>query len=378
MRFAISSGGTAGHIYPAIAVAQELLARGHELIFVGSRSGQEAQLVPQENIEYKSFPAAGFNRYRPWTLLTSSLQLQISALKAKKWLRQFKPDAVACFGGYVSVPVGKAAAALKIPILIHEQNSAPGMANRYLAKHASAIALTYDDASKLLSIPDNARVQITGNPVRGSLANMTSHDVRASAREKFRSALGIPNEARVLLAFGGSQGAQHINMALMGIYDSLMAVHGLHVVQITGRRDYETIAQALKEHQNNNAQKSSRWHILDYCDNMMGAYAASDLVLSRAGASTLAEIALLALPTLLVPYPYATADHQSSNARSLVEAGAALVVVDGDLDKPVFSEQLLKLVSDVQLQSRMQKAACAMRVQNATARVADLLLEICH
>ncbi|MDR2109460.1 MAG: UDP-N-acetylglucosamine--N-acetylmuramyl-(pentapeptide) pyrophosphoryl-undecaprenol N-acetylglucosamine transferase [Coriobacteriales bacterium] len=413
MKFIVTSGGTAGHIYPALAVAAELIQGGHELLFAGTPAGLEARLAAADGLSYKAFAAAGFNRSRPWTLLTSSLRLGLSGVAARSWLAHEKPAAVAGFGGYASLPTARAAAALGIPLLIHEQNSTPGWANRHLARQAQAVALSYEAARAALAVNPAARVELTGNPVRAAFLKAVQPGGRTQAREAFRQQLGIPARARVLLVFGGSQGARHINQAIVALAGELMAVAGLHLIQITGPGELAAVKEALAAQQvvatvpaaagvatpaaaataatssapalapsapaapaTPASDLAERWHLMGYCDDMAAAYAASDMVVARAGAGSLAEIAAMGLPSLLVPYPYATNDHQTTNARSLVEAGAAVMVGDAELDTPQFARTLLGVLADVQKQSKMQHAARALAPANAAATVARLLLSI--
>ncbi|MDR3314931.1 MAG: UDP-N-acetylglucosamine--N-acetylmuramyl-(pentapeptide) pyrophosphoryl-undecaprenol N-acetylglucosamine transferase [Coriobacteriales bacterium] len=416
MRFVISGGGTAGHVNPALAVAQGLQTRGHEVFYAGTPSGMEARLVAANEIPYEAFSAAGFNRSKPWTLLTSGLKVARSTSKAQRWLSELKPDAVAGFGGYVSIPVGLAAVRLGIPLLIHEQNSALGMANRYLAKRAQAVALTYEAAASGLST--SGSIEVTGNPVRPSLKEAT----RASGRAFF----GLPQDARVLFVFGGSLGALHLNKAVAQLAPQLLERKDLHVLHSTGQRDYTLIREQLvplgltrelgqiqasavvagdKPLSQETAEGSAlshgasegeplahdateggslshdatpppRWHLIEYCDRMGEALAASDLVLARAGATSLAEISALGIPALLVPFPYATDDHQTTNAQTLVAAGAARMVSDAELDEPIFAETLISLLDNPQERTRMAQASSALGAHDAAAALIDLLLRI--
>jgi UDP-N-acetylglucosamine--N-acetylmuramyl-(pentapeptide) pyrophosphoryl-undecaprenol N-acetylglucosamine transferase len=279
---------------------------------------------------------------------------------------------VAGFGGYVSVPVGRAATQLGIPLLLHEQNSAAGWANRYLAKQAQAVALTYAAAEEALSANPSAEVRVTGNPVRKALLEASAHEVRSRARSAFRKELGIANDDRVLLVFGGSQGARHINQAMTAMREELMAVSGLHVLHITGKNELDSVRSQLSGFE----AAQGRWHLLGYCDRMPEAYSASDVAVARAGAGSLAELAAMSLPALLVPYPFATDDHQRANASAMVEAGAAVMVADADLDTPLFAETLMSLLCDVQGQLRMQRATRKQAQGDAAAAVADMLLAI--
>jgi UDP-N-acetylglucosamine--N-acetylmuramyl-(pentapeptide) pyrophosphoryl-undecaprenol N-acetylglucosamine transferase len=392
MKAVITGGGTAGHINPALAVAQELRSLGHEVSYAGTPQGLEARLVPQEGFPFVAFEAAGFNRQKPLTLATSTAKIIASARRARRWLARLAPDVVVGFGGYVSIPVGLAASWLKIPLVIHEQNAASGMANRFLARRAQLVALTYASAAKDFKAAGGAsgasgsgnvgrvgragrvgnvgrvgkvgRVEVVGNPVRAALLEAD----RADARR----ALGLPDDATVLLAFGGSLGARHLNEALVSHAAKLLSVEGLHILHITGTRDYGQTQTAIGQV----AGAAGRWHLIEYCDRMGDAYAAADAVLSRAGATTLAEIGALGVPALLVPYPHAAADEQTTNARPLVEAGAAAMIADQELDEPVFSELLIRLVTDEAYRASMAEAARSLGGGQAREILARLIVEV--
>jgi UDP-N-acetylglucosamine--N-acetylmuramyl-(pentapeptide) pyrophosphoryl-undecaprenol N-acetylglucosamine transferase len=359
MKVVITSGGTAGHINPALAVAQELRAQGNEVYFAGTPQGLEARLVPQEGFPYQSFEAAGYNRRKPLTLLTSSVKIALSATKARRWLATLKPDVVVGFGGYVSIPIGLAASWLKIPLAIHEQNSTSGMANRFLAKRAQLVVLTYDSAAK--DFETSGRIVQTGNPVRASLFE--------ADRTKARAAQGIPQSAFVLLVFGGSLGAQHINEALLARSEWLLAHEDLHIIHVTGTKGYDDIKARIAHI----PAAQERWHLIGYCDAMGEAYAAADIVVARSGATTLAEISALGKPALLVPYPYAAADEQTANAQSLVDAGASLMISDSALDEPEFTEKLDRLISDESLRESMRTACLAQGTAQARTELANLI-----
>jgi UDP-N-acetylglucosamine--N-acetylmuramyl-(pentapeptide) pyrophosphoryl-undecaprenol N-acetylglucosamine transferase len=357
----ITAGGTAGHANPALAVAQELRHLGLEVHFAGTPQGIEARLVEQEGFPFVAFAASGFNRVRPWTLLTSSFVLQASAHRAQKWLQSLRPQVVVGFGGYASIPVGLAASRLGIPLAIHEQNSRPGMANRFLARRAQLVALTYGAAGERLRSAGET-VQ-TGNPVRASLLGVDPAAARAS--------FGIPANASVLLAFGGSLGARHLNEALFAQADRLLAHENLHVLHISGTRDYESARTRLAK-----GSYATRWHLLDYCDRMGEAYAAADLVLSRAGATSLAELAALAKPALLIPYPHAAADEQTANACNLVRAGGARMLADAELDTPRFVETLEELLLNAAERSRMSDALRTLGGATARQELARLIIAL--
>lgn len=364
MRFVITTGGTAGHANPALAVAQELRDLGHEVFFAGTPQGMESKLIPQEGFEYKGFEAAGFNRRKPLTLLTGVAKITRSERAASRWLKAIKPQAVVGFGGYVSIPVGLAASRLKIPLAIHEQNSTSGMANRFLAKRAQLVALTYASAAK--GFTTSGQVVLTGNPVRAKLLEVNRADGRAF--------FGLPADACVLLAFGGSLGATHLNEALVAQANLLMSFDGLQVLHISGIRDFPNISARLADI----PQTKGRWHLIEYCDHMGQAYAAADAVLCRAGATTLAEIRALGIPALLVPYPHAAADEQTFNAMSLVETGAADMLADRDLDQPLFTQKLTQLVRDEPYRLAMRQHAGESGQTQARQALAQLIIALAN
>lgn len=362
MKAVLSGGGTAGHINPALALAEELGSRGWEVLFAGTPSGVESRLVADAGIPFKGFAASGFNRKKPLSLIKGVATIQKSTGAAKRWFKEIRPDVVVGFGGYVCVPVGRAAESLGIPVAVHEQNSVMGMANRYLARRAAAICLTYEHAASALDDAERARVVLTGNPVRSQ--------VLAATREAGRAMLGVPDGARMLLVTGGSLGARHVNQAVMALKDELLSRPDLYVVHLTGRREYETVKRGLAL----TDEQAARWQVIDYQDRMGECMAAADVIVSRAGASSLAEISALAVPALLVPFPAATEDHQTMNARAYVDAGCAYLVPDAEVEGPGFAEKLLGLLDDASARERMRKAARAQNTSGAAAKLADAVI----
>lgn len=359
MRVVLSGGGTAGHINPALALAEVLQERGHEVFFAGTPDGVEAVLVQAEGIPFKGFEAAGFDRSHPLSLMRGLRKVSRSADAAAKWFREIKPGAVVCFGGYACLPVGRAAKPMRVPVIVHEQNSVMGMANDYLSKNAAAVALTYASAGK--SVADQSKVILTGNPVRSSVLKAT--------REEGRAYLGIPEDATVLLVFGGSLGARHINTALVQMKNDLLALDKVHVVHITGPKELETVEEALAL----TDEEKKRYQVMGYQDHMGETLAATDLVVSRAGASSLAEISARCIPAVLIPFPYATADHQTANATEYVERGAAVLISDDKVENTSFSEIVLALLQDEEMREAMKEAAATFETQDAAAHLADVV-----
>ena len=362
MRAVLSGGGTAGHINPALALAEVLSERGWEVYYAGTPQGVEARLVQQAGLPFKAFEASGFNRTHPTTLFKGIAKIEKSTQAAKRWFDELHPDVVVAFGGYVCIPVGRAAVARNVPLAIHEQNSVMGMANKYLAKRADAVCLTYMEAASALS--DTSKVVLTGNPVRGS--------VLAASREAVREMLEIPDEDLMLLVFGGSLGARHINQAFCAMKDHLLGYEGLHIVHVTGPKEYDSVAEALAL----TPDEEKRWHLFGYQDRMGDCLAAADAVGSRAGATSLAEISALAIPAVLVPFPYATNDHQTTNARAYVDAGCAYMMSDDQVESEEFTHLVDALITDESVRENMTVAARAQKTRDAAAALADAVERI--
>jgi UDP-N-acetylglucosamine--N-acetylmuramyl-(pentapeptide) pyrophosphoryl-undecaprenol N-acetylglucosamine transferase len=342
-----------------LTVAARFAAEHDDVVFVGTPEGLEARLVPEAGIEFVGLSAEGYDRARPLTLVTSSARIAASTVKAIRLLRRLRPDVVVGFGAYVSIPVGFAARLTATPLVLHEQNSVPGMANATLSRWATAVGVTYPESVGLLAHPE--RVEVTGNPVRPA--------VLAATRSAGRKRLGLPDDAVVLLAFGGSRGARHLNTAMVGLRERLLAMRGLHILHVTGRAENDAVAAALAGLA---GDEEGRWHLLDYLDEMGLALAASDLVVARAGATSIAEITALGCPAVLVPYPFATDDHQTKNAQACVENGAAVLVTDAELDGERFGDEVVDLLSDPLRRATMAAASRELGRPDAAERVATL------
>lgn len=361
MRFVLSGGGTAGHINPALALAEELQGRGHEVLFAGTPQGVEARLVKEAGIPFKDFSATGFNRNHPLTIFSALRNMITSTREAKQWLAEVNPDAVVGFGAYVCIPVGRAAEKMGIPVVVHEQNSVMGLANKYLARSAAAVAVTYEESATNAVAPD--KLIVTGNPVRNSVLQARPEDGREF--------LEIPQDSLVLLVFGGSLGARHINKALVSLKERLLAYDGLSIVHLTGQKEYDDVVEALAL----SAEEEKRWKVFAYQNRMGEVLAAADIVVARAGATSLAEISARQIPALLVPFPYATEDHQTTNARAYVEKGAAYMVADDALDSPEFREKLITLIEQAEVRQEMKEAAAGFATEEAASRLADVVIE---
>ena len=362
LNVAIAAGGTAGHINPALALAEELVSRGHEVTFYGQPNRLEATLVPEEGFEFVPLHISGFDRSRPWTLVSSLVRTKkAEGLVRERFSSKGLPDVAVGFGAYVELPLLDAADADGVPIVLHEQNSVPGLANKTEARKACRVCVSLPVATEVFEplVREGSRVVVTGNPVRRSVIEASSEAGRASA--------GIPADATFLLVFGGSLGARHVNEGVIALKDEILSRPDICVVHSTGKDGYDdTVARlALTE------DEARRWKVMPYISNMGDMLAAADLVLSRAGASSIAEIAALAVPSLLVPYPHATADHQTTNARYLVDAGAAVLIPDDQVGTPSFSEALLGLLDSRERREAMRGAAKGLGQAQAAESLAN-------
>lgn len=338
-------------------MAEQFAAEHDEVLFVGTPQGLESRLVPQAGVRFRGLGASGFDRSRPWTLLTAILRIMLSAIRAWLWLGAERADVVIGFGGYVSIPVGLAAVMRGIPLVLHEQNSVPGLANRLLSRWAVHVCVTYEESLSYLAHP--SRGILTGNPVRS--------EVLGSDAVTGRRVLDVDEDAKMLLVFGGSRGARHINSAIVNLRDRLLEVDNLVVMLVAGAAEAPAVRQALASA---GGDAEGRFRVVDYLDAMGSAIAAADLVVARAGATSIAELTALGAACVLVPYPYATDDHQTKNARAMQQHGAAVVFSDSELDDQHFGDELMDLLWNGERRASMAAASKALGRPDAAMRVA--------
>ncbi|OIP39604.1 undecaprenyldiphospho-muramoylpentapeptide beta-N-acetylglucosaminyltransferase [Candidatus Desantisbacteria bacterium CG2_30_40_21] len=334
MRIVITGGGTGGHLYPGVSIAYGLRERQIEVLFVGNINGIEAKVVPQEGFEFKGIDICGWNRTLPG-IFRVAWKLLGAFWTSCKYLLKFKPDAILGTGGYVCVPVILAGRALGIRCVLHEQNAIPGLAVRMLSKIVDKIAVSMPESSKYLP---REKVVVTGNPVRKGIGQVE----KQQAIKRF----GLSSKQITVLVFGGSKGAKSINMAVMqalikGIFKKLQ------LIWITGQDDYPCVK--------NIQAYTTNCRIFEYLNDMDYAYGAADLVVCRSGATTVAEVIACRVPAIMVPYPYATDNHQEKNARVLEQCGAARVVLDAELPHGRLAEVMVELLYDVKKLDRMRQ-----------------------
>src|SRR5262245_484921 len=351
--YVIAAGGTGGHIFPGIALAREILARrpGSRVVFVGTAAGLEARLVPAAGFELATVEARGFAGKRPLERVGALLRLPRGIREARRLLAGLEPRAVAGVGGYVSVPVILAAKMLRIPTLVHESNAHPGIANRFLSRLASRVAVGLAPAREKLS----SAAVLTGNPVRPEFFTVAPLEPAASRPPR-------------LLVFGGSQGSAALNHAMVEAAPRL-SQERLEVLHQTGERWLEPVRQSYGE-------MPAGWRLEPFLPRLYEEMSRCDLAVCRAGAMTLAELAAAGRPAILVPLASSTHGHQLENARAFADAGAAVLLEEKDLSGESLSESVRGLVSAPDRLARMGERARSLARPQAAGDLAGLLFEI--
>jgi UDP-N-acetylglucosamine--N-acetylmuramyl-(pentapeptide) pyrophosphoryl-undecaprenol N-acetylglucosamine transferase len=354
LRLLIAAGGTGGHVYPGIAVAEEWRRRhpDSDVVFVGTSRGLEASAVPRAGFPLRTIAARGFPRRIGFGLVRALFAAAQSLVQAAALVRELRPNVVVVTGGYVSGPVGLMAKARGIPVLVQEQNSVPGATNRWLNLIADEVHISFVESRSYFRRRNNLKV--TGNPIRQSLLRQD----RMSAYESLR----LDARRTTLLVFGGSRGAASINRAFLDALPRLNRVRDLQVLWQAGRDEADAIREKVRG-------LPFPVQVLAYVDQMEKAYAVADLAVCRAGAMTIAELTACGVPAILVPYPHATHDHQTVNARGLAERGAAEMVPDKELKGEDLARRIIQLFQDEPRLRRMARNARAFSRTNAAERL---------
>lgn len=362
----LAGGGTAGHVVPSLATAAALRALRPELVieFVGSARGLESRLVPAAGWTLHPVAAAPLRGRLSAQTLRAPVVVWRASSDVARLIRARHVAAACTFGGYVSGPLALGARRAGIPLLVHEQNAVPGLANRLAARWARTVAASVPGTETRFPHPE--RVVVTGSPVRPELTGADVREARDDALEQF----GLDRDRFTLLAFGGSLGARRINDALTGSAALWKHPGGLQVLHLTGEGEHVAVRERWER-----SETAVLVRCLAFVDRMELAYAAADLALCRAGASTVAELTTVGLPSILVPYPHAAADEQSANARALAETGAAQVVKDEELSAQRLVTVVERMIDDPEACARAASAARSLGRPQAAEHVARLLLD---
>ncbi|HWV38455.1 MAG TPA: undecaprenyldiphospho-muramoylpentapeptide beta-N-acetylglucosaminyltransferase [Vulgatibacter sp.] len=358
MKMVIAGGGTGGHLFPGIALAEEVVTRhpANEVLFVGTARGLEARVVPQQGFPVELVEVTGVKGKGLLGLVRAMWMLPRAIARCMSILRESRADIVVGVGGYASFPMVVAAFLRGTPTAIQEQNALPGLTNRLLGRIADAVFVAFDEAASFFPV---RKVQNVGNPIRKALME---NFLRPQERhDRFR-----------ILVFGGSQGARAINAAAVEAARSLAPLRDrLRILHQTGAADREATQAAYDE-------AGIEAEVVEFIDDMSHAYARSDLVICRAGATTLAELTVCKKAAVLIPFPYAADNHQEVNARSLVDQGAALMILQRDLSGERLADEVRALVDDPERLRRMEKAAGRLGRPEAAKEIADVCVSLVY
>lgn len=335
MRVLITGGGTGGHINPALAIAQKIkeVNNDNEILYVGTKEGMESDLVPKQGFDFKTVDARFLQRKLS---IENMITLAISAkgvIQSMGIIRDFKPDIVVGTGGYVCGPVVLAAAIKGIPTMIHEQNVFPGITNRLLSKFVNKIAISFEEAGKYFKQKD--KLVLVGNPVRKEIVEAN----REESRKKYK----LKNDEIFIYSFGGSGGQKSLNDAIIDVIKNIKNREKIKLLHVTGKRLKDDFNEALKL---NNLEIPSNVTVVDYMYDAPAALSASDLVIGSAGAITIAEITKIGIPSILIPKTYTAENHQEYNARALEKKGAAIVILESELEDKKLISTIDKIISD--------------------------------
>lgn len=366
MRFLFTCGGTAGHINPGLAVAGRIreLMPDAEILFVGAEGHMETELVPREGYPIETVRIDGFQRsFKPKMLvrnLKTAAHLVESLHKARRIVREFKPDVAVGTGGYVCYPVLKTASEMGIATAVHESNAVPGLTTKLLEKSVDRIMVGFEECRPFYRHPD--KVEVTGTPVRV--------DFRGADKGRARRQLGLPLDEPMVLAAFGSLGADYMNRMMMGFIERMGPRPPFRLVYATGRKYYASVKARLEE----KGLVSDRIDVREYIYDMPKVLTASDIMICRSGASTISELTYLGKPAVIVPSPNVVNHHQEKNARVLSDAGAAAVLLEGQFDADRLYCTVAGLLNDPERMGRMFLASRELGVDDATDRIASIVL----
>lgn len=370
MNFILTCGGTAGHINPALAVAGRLreLMPDCGILFLGAEGKMEMELVPREGYDIKPLKITNISRGKSLSAIKHNIEtlknVLVSTKEAKKIIAEFKPDAVIGTGGYVCYPVLKAASSMGIPTAIHESNAVPGLTTKLLSGHVDRVMVGFEESREAYGAVGS--VTVTGTPVRGAFADYS--------KSKAKAELGLDPDKPLVLSVWGSLGAGHMNDIVSQMLPLMHGQQDFYFIHSAGKRYYEGLVEALGDQ--DKLKSDCGADIREYIYDMPRVMAAADLILCRAGASTISELTFLGKPTVFVPSPNVTNNHQEKNARVLEKAGGAKVLLEGEFDAQSLLDTVKALLSDSAALENMSKAISSLAVTDATDRICGVILDM--
>lgn len=358
MRIIVTGGGTGGHVYPALAFISYLkkVTPSTEVLYIGTEKGLESKIVPQAGLSFETIDVQGLKRSMSPQNIKTIFKFVKSTTQAKKIIKDFRPDIVLGTGGYVSAPVIYGASRLNIPTVIHEQNSIPGMTNKFLSRFATKIAVGFQEAANYF--PEE-KTHFTGNPRSQEIADIDA--------EEAISEFGMLLDKKTVLIFGGSRGALKINQAMVEALPKFVGKN-YQVIYASGEIYYDEFKEVFEKY---NIEPNIA--IRPYIENMSEVMSNADILVSRAGATTLAEVTSLGIPSILIPSPYVTADHQTKNAEALKKSGAALIITDAELTGDKIVKQIERILDDGMMYRNMSDASMREGVLDSSVRLLKVI-----
>jgi UDP-N-acetylglucosamine--N-acetylmuramyl-(pentapeptide) pyrophosphoryl-undecaprenol N-acetylglucosamine transferase len=367
LKFILSGGGTGGHIYPAIAIANELKSRfpEAEFLFVGASDKMEMQKVPQAGYKIEGLWIAGLQRKLTLQNMLFPFKLMSSLWKSRKIIRKFKPDVVIGTGGFASGPLLQAANSMNIPTVIQEQNSYPGITNKLLSKKANAICVAYENLERFFP---KDKIVFTGNPVRQDLLDVTSKKAEGIAH------FNLDSTKKTLLILGGSLGARRVNQLIAKELDFLLE-RDIQIIWQCGKLYYEEYKKFDTTDQPTTDNRQPTTKVMAFIDRMDLIYAAADIVISRAGASSVSELCLVGKPTVFIPSPNVAEDHQTKNAKAIADKNGAVLLRESELDEQ-FETTFSKLLADENWQKDLSQNIKKLAKPNATKDIVEEIIKL--
>lgn len=359
----ITGGGTGGHIYPAVAVADELVKNGENIYYIGNPKNLEYDIISQKGYKFLPVNVHGMPRGAKISLIKWGFQLLWAIVKSLGYILRYKPDAVFGTGGYVSAPAMIAAKILAKPYMMHDCDAQPGLVTRYLAPYAKAVSVAFESANKFIK---NKNFYVNGNPIRPQFKTLT--------KEEARKNIGLENRL-TLCIMGGSQGARTINDASVSLLKKLSKEYNIQIIFQTGKKNYErVIEQVIRIYPEYELDKNLI--IRPYFEDMVTVLKASDIAISRAGSLSLSEIEAAGLASILIPYPHAAADHQRKNAKYMVEKGASLYLEDSETDEIHLGNMITELINNPDKLHELQNNALALAKYDGVQKITEQLNNI--
>ncbi len=359
----ITGGGTGGHIYPAIAVADELIKEGAKVYYVGNPKNLEFDIVTQKEYEFLPINVHGMPRGAKIALLKWGVQLLFATIKASYYILKYKPNAIFGTGGYVSAPAIIAAKVLKTPYMMHDCDAQPGLVTRKLAPYAHAVSVAFESANKFIK---NKNFYVNGNPIRPQFKTLSKEDARKNLNLEDKLTLCI---------MGGSQGARTINDAAVSLIKQLCNQYDIQIIFQTGKKNFERVIEQLiriyPEY-----EQDKRLLIRPYFEDMVTVLKASDIAISRAGSLSLSEIEAAGIASILIPYPHAAADHQRKNAQYMVEKGASLYLEDNETNEAHLKNLIEELLTNSEKLNTLKANALALAKYDGVQKIVEQLKNI--